>query len=242
MAAEEAVTSSPEADLASAPGSGVEPPARLRLLTWLRTHAPPLAELYEGALRILSDAAFPGRVRFVAHAMREISNRLLDYLVGRQETRRIPYERRLDAILVAWRSAGIPIDTVGLSTAQPEHAEQQPGVTVPRPVFDAVHALLQEHASAPRDTHRDLAFRLFEAIGSMDPALRDQITPVVNQWLDLARWSVARCHDEGVPHGRDYSEELNERFAVFETMLAALVGGFFHTIEGLDEILEDANS
>jgi len=242
MAAEQAVTSSPEADLGSAPGFDVEPPARLRLIAWLRTHAPPLAELYEGALRILSDRAFPGRVRLVAHAMREISNRLLDYLVGRQQTRKIQYGERLDAILVAWRRADIPIDAVGLSPAQRDQGEQQPDVTVPRPVFDAVRALLQDHASAPREKHRELAFRLFEAIGSMDPALRDQLRPVVNQWLDLARWSVKRCHDEGVVDGEDYSQELNERFTAFETMLAALVGGFFHTMEGLDEILEDANS
>jgi hypothetical protein len=49
-------------------------PLRRELADWLRSKAPQLAELYEGALKILFEQDFPGKLRFVTHAMREIVN------------------------------------------------------------------------------------------------------------------------------------------------------------------------
>ena len=44
-------------------------------------HAPHLGELYEGALKIISEENFPGYAIFIAHAVREIKNRLPDIML-----------------------------------------------------------------------------------------------------------------------------------------------------------------
>lgn len=55
---------------------------RQELRAWFQRNAPSLGELYEGALRMFFAPEFPGRVRFVAHAVREIRNRLPDAIAG----------------------------------------------------------------------------------------------------------------------------------------------------------------
>ena len=52
---------------------------RLELLAWLRRNAPSLAELYEGAVLLLQNRP-PAHVRLIAHSVREIRNRLPDYV------------------------------------------------------------------------------------------------------------------------------------------------------------------
>src|SRR5712691_4920516 len=55
---------------------------RRGLLTWLERVAPQLACLYAGAVAMAANHEFPGRVVFVWHAIREIRNRLPDFLAG----------------------------------------------------------------------------------------------------------------------------------------------------------------
>ena len=47
---------------------------RRRILEWLEANAPALAPVYDGAVRMILEPEFPGRVHFIAHAMREIMN------------------------------------------------------------------------------------------------------------------------------------------------------------------------
>ena len=49
---------------------------RIELLGWLENSAPALAPLYRGALALAMLDSFPGRVHFIAHAIRETRNRL----------------------------------------------------------------------------------------------------------------------------------------------------------------------
>ena len=51
-------------------------PERSALLGWLENNAPALAPLYSGALALAKLDSFPGRAHFIAHAIREIRNRL----------------------------------------------------------------------------------------------------------------------------------------------------------------------
>ena len=53
-------------------------PRRVDLRSWLQRNAPSLGELYVGAVLLVFGRPIPGRVRFVAHAVREIRNRLPD--------------------------------------------------------------------------------------------------------------------------------------------------------------------
>ncbi|MBN2413960.1 hypothetical protein JXQ31_19960 [candidate division KSB1 bacterium] len=59
---------------------------RLDLKAWFQRNAPSLGELYEGVLKLLyTDEKIPGWTRFVAHAIREIGNRLPDIVIGVQK-------------------------------------------------------------------------------------------------------------------------------------------------------------
>jgi hypothetical protein len=64
----------------------------------------------------------------------------------------------------------------------------------------------------------------------------------VHQWLDVTEWFVKRVHDSGTQDISIDEGEFVHRFELFETTLGALVRAFFKTVEGLDEVLEDANS
>ena len=101
-----------EAELAYEAGNGGEfywTPLRRENAKWLRSNAPPLAEVYEGALKILFAPGFPGKLRFVAHAMREIVNRLPDAL-GAAKASHIDYADRCSRIETDWVKHGLPTD------------------------------------------------------------------------------------------------------------------------------------
>jgi len=85
-------------------------PARVELLTWLQRNAPSLAELYQGAVDLMYANLFPGRVRFVSHAVREIRNRLPDISAGTTRGGQLQYKKRMDDLAKAWKNAGFNLD------------------------------------------------------------------------------------------------------------------------------------
>src|SRR5579862_3363825 len=72
---------------------------RNEIRDWLDHKAPSLAELYAGAVILLYANPLPGRVRFVAHAVREIRNRLPDAVAGPTKNQGLQYKNRLDDIV-----------------------------------------------------------------------------------------------------------------------------------------------
>ena len=62
-------------------------PERAALHRWLEDIASHLAPVYLGGLRMAMDESFPGRVHFVAHAIREIRNRIRDVFAGETEVK-----------------------------------------------------------------------------------------------------------------------------------------------------------
>ena len=85
-------------------------PQRQELINWFSRNAPGLGKLYEGALYMVYTNGFPGRVRFVAHAVREIRNRLPDVIAGPISKKRLDYKSRLDQLTDEWKRSGFPID------------------------------------------------------------------------------------------------------------------------------------
>ena len=74
-------------------------PLRRELLHWFRDNATPLAEAYEGAIRLVDDGEyFPGRIHFIAHAVRDISDRLVYVLDPQLKAGRVQYENEMDRI------------------------------------------------------------------------------------------------------------------------------------------------
>jgi hypothetical protein len=89
----------PSSDLANVPP--VTPvcwtTARREIRDWLHEQAPSLAELYESAVGLMFEVRRPGRVRLVAHCLREICNRLpvVVLVINEQDSRQIPLNHAL---------------------------------------------------------------------------------------------------------------------------------------------------
>lgn len=95
------------------PASGEEPwwtPERAALVGWLSRYAPALEPLYRGALRLVAFGSFPGRVHFIAHAIREIRNRLPGALGPYVKAKKAGYEDLADAIRGRWLAEGLRED------------------------------------------------------------------------------------------------------------------------------------
>ena len=218
-------------------------PARVELQAWLQRNAPSLAELYDGAVRLMYESPLPGRVRFISHAVREIRNRLPDIISGTKGEGSLQYKNRLDDLVKAWRNAGFSPDGFipgSIASTEPT-ALPSPDVTLPRPLFLQIAILIKDHETT-RTKPEDAAIRLFEACAPENQQLRDSLRPVVLQWLEVTDWFMRKAHDSGKVDAECDGNEFRRQFELFELALGALVRGFFATVEGLDEILEDANS
>ena len=212
---------------------------RIELKTWFQRNAPSLGELYEGALIILHTDNFPGRIRFLAHAVREIMNRLPDVIAG-VESSRINYVNLLDNIVPHWNEARFLGDGGALKTITNDEQLESSDVLIPRKLFRKISNLINIHVQG-REKRFDKATRLYEAIGSGNQHLGDSLRPIVIQWITETEWFVGKAHDSGLQDNTVSKEELRKHFDLFERSLGAIIQGFFKTIEGLDEILEEAN-
>ncbi len=218
-------------------------PARAELRAWLQRNAPSLAELYEGAVRLMYENSLPGQVRFISHAVREIRNRLPDVISGTKGEGQLQYKNRLDDLVKAWRNAGFSLDgsILGSIVSTEPATLPSPDVTLPRHLFLKIVTLIKDHETT-RTKPEDAAIRLFEACAPENQQLRDSLRPVVLQWLEVTDWFMRKAHDSGKVDADCDGNEFRRQFELFELALGALVRGFFATVEGLDEILEDANS
>jgi hypothetical protein len=212
---------------------------RIELKAWLYRHAPGLSTLYAGAVQLIFGPPVPGRIRFIAHAIREVCNRLPDAVCG-VETEHLDYATRMDEIARAWERSGLRLDAS-------DYAGETPGPEGPRRVpvdavlFAKLFALVGDHARG-RKRPQENAARLFEAVSPENHALREMLAPVIRQWVGIGRWSVGKAHDWKLLDEEYPEQDLRRKFELFETTLMALARGFFEAVDELDEILEETNS
>jgi len=216
--------------------------SRLDLLAWLRRNAPSLAELYVAAVTLLY-VPIPGRVRLICHAVREIMNRLPNVLSGEKSLGWIDYKTRIDAIAMAWKDFGLDSDGLLPPPSLSEEPETPAArtIVVPPKLVRLIGDLVRDHTSA-RERPYEAAARLFEACAPENKKLRRTLRPILIQWVDTSKWFMRHTHDSGLVDADVNFDLLTEKFELFERTLGALISGFFNTIEGLDAILEEANT
>ena len=213
-------------------------PDRSRLREWFGQEAPSLGELYVGCVEMLYVQPVAGFTRFVAHAVRDIRNRLPDIVAGREGGGQFQWKNRLDRLEEVWLNAGLPLE--GRPALVGSLGPTGQGVSVPPNVFRHVQATVRDHR-AGREKPQRAAERLWEGLGSSAED-RTTIIPVINEWLEVTEWFVSRAHDRGEVDAHYERQEYEENFGRFERILIALVGGFYPVVEGLDEILVEANT
>lgn len=209
---------------------------RASLYHWLERNAPPLAPVYRAAARMALDDEFPGRVWFVAHAIREIRNRLPDALAGEVAAARTDYADLTTEIRARWIEDGLPVDGApGVDAFAEPSAGDLGRREVSGELLTAVGALIAGHVAAT-ENNEARARRLFEAVGGAHPP-----SYVVNGWLKGTRWANAYAHVRNKPLGQKDEEALVGQFLGFEQTLKAIANRSYENMDDLDEILGAAN-
>jgi len=185
---------------------------------------------------------FPGRVRFIAHAVREIRNRLPDVIAGPKGGGIVQYINKLDELALEWEQSGLPMnESLPTKVTAGENLSFNEEVPIPRKVYSKVLSLIKDHLEG-REKPRDAVKRLFQAIDHRNKNAEATLMPRIEHWLDITKWWVKHVHKWDIKDDEVDADELVSRFVIFEKSLAAIVRGFFEIVEKLDEILEEANT
>lgn len=129
-------------------GEGWWTPERAALCRWFERSAPGLAPVYQSAVRMAIDETFPGRVWFVAHAIREIRNRLPDALAGEVAASHTDYPNLARSVHARWVEDGWPADGTRPIDSSSDHGDTRVGTPeLPEPRDGTQVILVVEHKS-----------------------------------------------------------------------------------------------
>ena len=205
---------------------------RKQLLVWFRKEALPLADAYAGALYLLADREFPGRVHFIAHAVRDIADRLVFVLDPQLNGSRVDYESALDVIAKEWP------DMTGVANGA--GIEPSPGaVQLDFRLAVRVDRLVRTHRERrQRPSRFELLFRHLMRNEVHHAALNQRLVDDFKR-VRQSFMAVTHLRTDAAPHLKE--EELQQNFNRFETILHSFVGDFFTGQKALDDILQRAN-
>lgn len=234
----------------SPPGNNVEGPGgfrwdapRERIHSWLRDQGGPgYAESFKGAA-MLMHLKPPAYVRFVCHALRDITNGL-PALIAKEKRAQAQYHQLLDRIVVRWNEEQLPRGPIALTNVAPE--EQRTGgkfdpVTISAEITEMIADLLNQHEQGrARAKENPLAFlktSIPESAGRPD-----LLAIPGNQWKELHDEALRRAHENG--KGCDARDEADcaNLLDRFETLLSSLAGSYYRSLENIDAILDEANA
>ena len=181
---------------------------------------------------LLGLPTFPGRVHFIAHAVRDIADRLVFVLDDGLPSSRVQYEHHLDSIQDQWPS----LDHLFDGSSSPESAE---AVSIPASVARHISQLLTEHRGRrQRPSQYDL---LFQWLMKQDPSHAAVNQRLVSSFKDIRQWFMALTHLRRTAPPQVDEEQLCKRFEAFEKTLHSFVGSFFTGTRELDAILQQTN-
>lgn len=216
-------------------------PQRVELHDFLEENAPALAPLYRGALWLAMLDSFPGRVHFVALAIREIRNRLPGALgpkVASRDAGRPGYEGLADKIREQWLAEGLPEDGRLLPLAESTPSlSGPPRREVSLKLLASVGGLVKSHSEA-QNNKRTREKYAFDSLSDPGPAPRY----VVENWNKLYDDVHGFVHAANEPFAADADHEWVEKFFKFETLLMAISKRSYENLDDLDSLLQRANA
>lgn len=236
------ITDSPPAAAAVGGGACRWDAQRERIYSWLRDQGGAgFAEAYKGAV-ILMHSQSPAYVRFVCHALRDITNGL-PAAIAKQKRKQVQYPELVGEILAQWTTEKLPRGPIAVASMALE--EQVSGrfaeVTISAELVERIAALLNEHEQGrARGKGNPLTF--LEASIPESAGRPDLLAIPRAQWKALHGEAQHDAHENG--HGCDADKEAAcaNLFNRFETMLSSLAGSYYHSLENIDAILDEANA
>jgi hypothetical protein len=203
-----------------------------RIYDWLKGLESNLSELYWGATKLIEDKTFPGRERFICHAVREIRNRLPEAVAGEGILKRFDYTKEIEELANAYERAGL--GGVRIKDGDEQGVEQK----IPQEIMVRLNSLVSEHRAVAQ-RNRENVTKLLIALEPENKSMQSSLRPIAGQWMRETEWFVGRAH-EG-EKARVEEEELVERFAKFENTLYALCGYFYDGMDRIEDLIRKAN-
>jgi hypothetical protein len=113
-------------------------------------------------------------------------------------------------------------------------------VTISRHLFKLLLRLMEEHHLGSVNQEEQAA-ELFAAIAPESAERPELVLPMAREWVSLRKWFHHYAHF-AVQQKTPPEEELQSQFAKLESYVLASMRTFYEGMEGLDEILGEANS
>jgi hypothetical protein len=181
---------------------------------------------------MLADVGFPGRVHFISHAVRDISDRLVFVLDPQQNHGRVQYENEMDWIAENWST----IETMQVTSNVEATANT---VTIDYGLASRIDALVSAHRERrQRPSNVELLFR---HLMRSEPHNVEVNRRIVSEFKKTRDWFMALTHLRAKEAPQVKEDELQNQFRKFEAMLHSFVGDFFTGTAEIDEILRQAN-
>jgi len=207
---------------------------RRELIQWLTDRAPSFLDGYLGALQLLHMRAFPARVHFICHAVRDFYRSLPASLGFQSQKRRSEvYPQMVEELCGLWRQ--FPPSTTRSSFEMDSDARVSPQV------YRQIETIVRKSAqlAEQRTVGSQFAMALFR---SMDRPESEFIQAWIIKAFDKEYdFFVKRAHLAGHIDKVPNDDGLIDHFEAFERAMHSLVGPYFSGKEELDAILQDTN-
>jgi hypothetical protein len=235
-------TDSPATTVAGGTGVFRWDAQRERIYSWLRDQGGVgFAETFKGAA-VLMHSKTPSYVRFVCHALRDITNGL-PASISKQKRKQVQYHDRVGELLVKWTTEKLPRGPIAVSDVALERqvSGKFTEVTISGELVEIIAILLNEHEQG-RARGKENPLTFLEASIPESAGRPDLLAIPRAQWKAIHGEAQHDAHENG--HGCDADKEAAcaNLFDRFETMLSSLAGSYYHSLENIDAILDEANA
>jgi len=203
-----------------------------RVYEWLKDDLdlPVFAEAYKGAVILLSRKP-AGYISFVAHAGRDLMNRLASTIIG-IESRRVQYQEHIDKLQVEWRD-----EWRNNSNLTPEINEK--GHFIPVEVCQKISTLIEEHKSGRMRSME--ADRLFFST-FLDYSDKGRIpNNLLSEWKKARKWFQSHAHLREDPFEINIDDDLMRHFKCLDGYLYIAASSQYERLRELNEILDATN-
>jgi hypothetical protein len=236
-------------------------PRRQQVHERLAGQAPPLAGLYASAVFLLHHPTWPGRHYLLGHAVREIGQRLPDFLDPRRRVR-AESDAALQAFAAAWSGAGLPISKTEPAAPPTSLKEEDDDSTLPAPSaswnpeslvipIDVAHAaskLVGAHEQGSTNNYNKAASIILassapdRAATAEKPSTEGAHDATVLLWIKTVDWFMDITHVSATRKVLPPEEELARRFGIVDNMIEAVLALWYEVRDDLDDDLAAANT
>ncbi len=194
-------------------------------------------ELYEGAVQIIVDTNFPAeaKVRFVAHAAREICTRLPSIVSGKT-IERIEIQKTLKELKSILKLEGLE----NFQYAENLNPSVQNDLISVSPILiEKVHDICKLNDKIDENRVKKAEALITELVPEHKHNTKE-IIPLINEFKKLEDYFQKHTHLRNESAKTD-TNELQEKFYLLENFLHSLCGYFYSGYEKIRQIIKEAN-